>query len=125
MYTKHEPIYELGDGTPMFFVVKKTQPEVKMECEAHETARGPRVPSAGKEKQTTTLSCAVSAKTTSSKLRKAPGGGIVKDLDFSGQRTTIVVSPRVRALKVVRAARRASSWRAFYQVKHQPAITDS
>ena len=78
VYTKHEPIYDLGNGTSMFtFAVKKTQPEVKMEREASETAGGPRVPPAAKKKQTTTLASAASTKTTSSKLRKAPGGGIV------------------------------------------------
>ena len=126
VYTKHEPIYELGDGTPMFtFAVKKPQPEVKMECEAPETAGGPRVPPAAKKKQTTTVASVASAKTTSSKLRKAPGGGIVKALDFSGQRTTVAVPPRLRALKVIRAARRAASWRVFDQLEYQRVITDS
>ena len=110
LYTKHEPVTELGDGTPMFtFVVKKTKPsvavggmssvgtEVKMEPEV---AGGPRVLPTTKNKHTTTFGSTVSTKTTSSKLRKAPAGGIADVLDFSGQRTTIAVPPRVRALNV-------------------------
>ena len=72
-----------------------------MECESSETSGGPRVPPPAKKKQTTTLRSAASAKTTSSKLCKTPGGGIAKTLDFSGQRTTVAVPPRVRVLKVL------------------------
>ena len=134
-YTKHEPVTELGDGTPMFtFTVKKTQSsvtvgvmsnvgaEVKMEPKV---AGGPCVLPTSKNKHSTTLGSAASAKTTSSKLRKATGGGIVKDLDFSGQWTTIVVPPRVRAFKLIRTVRRTVSWLVFHRVEYQPVITDS
>ena len=106
------------------FSVKKTQSEVKMECEAPETSGGPRVPSVVKKKQTTTLSSAVSVKTTSSKLYKTSGGDIVKVLDFSGHRTTVDVPPRLRTLKVIRSARHAASWCVFHQLEYQTVITD-
>ncbi len=139
VFTKHEPVYEIADGTPCFtYAVHKTPSDtaagksivggdVKMEYDEDETAGGPRVvrrPGA-KKKLTATFESAVSAKTTTSKTRKSSGGRIVKSLDFSGQRTSTDVSPRVRALKVIRDARRTASWRIFHQVEHDPAVTGS
>jgi hypothetical protein len=139
VFTKHEPVYEIADGTPCFtFAVHKTPPgtaagksiiggDVKMEYDEDETTGGPRVvrgPGA-KKKHTATFESAASSKTTTSKTRKSSGGLIVKSLDFSGQRTSIAVSPRERALKVIRRARRTASWRVFHQLEHDPAVTGS
>jgi hypothetical protein len=107
VFTKHETLYEIADGTSWMFTVYKTphdaaagksivDGEVKMEY--NETVGGPRVVSEAMKKHTATFESAASAKTTSSKLRKASGGRIFKSLYFSGQRTTIPVSPCVRAL---------------------------
>ena len=51
---------------------------------------------------------------------------IAKDLDFSGQRTTIVVAPCVRALKVLRVYRCTVWCRVFHQETHgAPICTQS
>ena len=152
VYTKFETLYELDDGTTMFtFLVKKTvsspgaagmgsvgaqaqmhyddyhmtQPPPEFPVPGTEAVSGCRVVRQSKKKHTTTVGSADSPKPTSSKSRKSSGVGIGKTLDFSGHRTTIVLAPRVRALKVLRVSRRTVSWRVFYQVAHGPAMTDS
>ena len=136
IFTKFEPVYKIADGTPLFtFLVKKTQPSVsahgisdvgvefKMEYETPEVVAGSRV--LPKKKHTTTVESVSSAKNTSFKLIKESGGDMVKDLDLSGHRTTIVVPPRERTLKVIRAVPRTASSCVFHQVEYQPTITDS
>ena len=136
--TKHETLYELGDGTTMFtFLVKKleTSPgdrdmgnvdtEVKMEMENDDyrmtQPEPPEFPVPGgqapggcraerKKKRTTTSGgSTASGKATLTKSRKSSGVGIAKALDFSDQRPTFVVARRVRALKVLTTARRTAS----------------
>jgi hypothetical protein len=153
VFTKFEPIYELGDGTPMFtFLVKPTESspaaggmgsvgaDVKMEYDdgdmtqhvppdselpvsGGESPGGCRAVAPGKKKRTSTSGSAASTKSTS-KSRKPSGVGIAKALDFSGQRTTIVLAPRARALKVLKTARRTASWCVFHQEAYGPVITD-
>ena len=138
VFTKHEPLYELGDGAPMFtFLVKKPEPspgargmgsvdtEVKLEMENDDyrmtQPEPPEFPVPGgqapggcraerKKKRTTTSGgSTVSGKATLTKSRKSSGVGIAKALEFSGQRPTFVVARRVRALKVLTTARRTAS----------------
>ena len=153
VFTKFEPLYELGDGTPMFtFLVKPTESspstggmgsvaaDVKMEYDdgdmtqhvppdselpvsGGESPGGCRAVAPGKKKRTSTSGSAASTKSTS-KSHKPSGVGIAKALDFSGQRTTIVLAPRARALKVLKTARRTASWRVFHQEAHGRVITD-
>jgi hypothetical protein len=153
VFTKCEPVYELADGTPMFtFLVQPTEPspaagdmgsvsaQVKTEFQDYDMTQseppvfpvsggqapgGGRVVPPGKKKRTSTSGSAASGKPTSTKSRKSSVVGIAKALDFSGQRTTIVVAPRARALKVLRSARRTASWRVFHQEAHGAPITDS
>jgi hypothetical protein len=152
--TKFEPLYELGDGTPMFtFLVKPTESspsnggmgsvaaDVKMEYDdgdmtqhvppdselpvsGGESPGGCRAVAPGKKQRTSTCGSAASTKSTSTKSRKPTGVGIAKALDFSGQRTTIVLAPRARALQVLKTARRTASWRVFHQEAHGPVMTD-
>ena len=82
-------------------------------------------PDKKKRKTTTWGGSAVSVKDTLPKSRNSSGVGIAKTLDFSGQRYTIVVAPRVRVLKVLTTARRTASWCDFHQVVHGPATSDS
>ena len=111
--------YDDGDMT------QHVPPDSELPVSGGESPGGCRAVAPGKKKKrTSTSGSAASTKSTSTKSRKPTGVGIAKALDFSGQRTSIVLAPRVRALRVLKTARRTASWRVFHQEAHGRVITD-